>query len=87
MYDSFAYQYVARALALVFLLVSAWLTPPVSHVNRVAMAEVITRAVEACEMMLPTGSTDNWSGAQSESGSLQWPFNTVLDYVAFSLLF
>ena len=42
--EGFAHQFAARAAALVFLLVSAKLTPTVSYRNRVMITEIITRA-------------------------------------------
>ena len=80
------YQYVARIQALAQLLVEVWLTPTARYSNRVAITEVLTRAVEACHQMICTGSMENESESYSQSSSA-WPFNTVLDNVVFTTVF
>ena len=54
--EEFAYQYAARASALAFLLVSAWLAPTASYSNRGVMTDVLSCAVEARDHVLATGS-------------------------------
>ena len=85
--DGFVYQFALRVSALVFSLVSAWLAPTASYENRVTTTEVITRAIEAREEMLATGSAEAWSSVQPESNGLPWKFNSASDSVVGTLLF
>ena len=56
--ERFAYQYAARASAIVFLSVSVRIPPTASYRNRVMMTGAITRAIEAREHMLATGPAE-----------------------------
>ena len=85
--QGFAYQYVRRLRALVFLLTYVWLAPTASYSNRVTFAEVATRALEACKMMVNTGLTERWEAERSEHTGSPWAFNAVLDSVAFAIVF
>ena len=76
--EGFVYQYSARASALVVLLRSVWLTPTASYSNQVMMTEVVTRAIEAREHTLATGSAEKWSSEQTESVGRPWSFNASL---------
>ena len=81
------YQYVARIQALVQLLVEVWLTPTVRYSNRVAITEVLTRAVEACHQMICSGSMEKRETESYSQSDYAWPFNTVLDNVVFTTVF
>ena len=54
----FAYQFAARASALVMLLASVLPTPTVRYRKRVVATEVITRALEVCNQKMVCGSVD-----------------------------
>ena len=81
------YQYAFRVLALVFFLAPVWLAPTASYENGATMTGVITRAIEACEIVAATGSMEVRPSAQSESSGQLWAFSTVLDSVLGTLLF
>ena len=81
------YQYVARIQALVQLLVEVWLTPTVRYSNRVAITEVLTRAMEACYKMICSGSLGKRESVPYSLPDASWSFNTVLDNVVFTTVF
>ena len=56
-----AYQFAARASALILRLVSAMLLPSASYSNRVLIIEAINRALEACDMKMACGyAEETW---------------------------
>ena len=81
----FAYQFAARAAALVCPLASVRITPTASYRNRAMLAEIITRAFEVCDRKTACGYADNqWVAPSGPSG---WGFNSVLDTVVGLLAF
>ena len=75
------HQYVARIQSLAQLLVEVWLTPTARYSNRVAITEVLTRAIEARYKMIRTGSIEKRESESCSSPGPTWPFNSVLDNV------
>ena len=83
----YLYQFVARIQALVQLLVEIWLTPTVRYENRVAITEVLTRAIEACHQMIGTGLLPKHESPSYGPAESSWPYNSVLDNAVFMVVF
>ena len=62
------YQYAARFSSPVFLLVSVWLAPTASFCNRIMIAEVIARAMEAGHRQMRTGPYESGEVKKYENG-------------------
>ena len=85
--EGFVYQSAARVSALVFMLVSAWLTPTAGYGNRVMFTEAIARAIEACRRMMGIGPSGKWEVEKNESDGKPRSFNAALDNVAGEIVF
>ena len=84
--EGFGFQYAARALALVMLLVAARLSPRVGYRNRVVATEVIALPLDSRDQKMECGSIDEWYPEPS-SGPEPPGFNAVLDSVIRMLEF
>ena len=76
-----AYQFAARASALIFFLVSAMLSPSASYCNRGMIFEVSYRVLGVCGMKRVCGSAEK-TRYESPGPQRAWEFNAALGHVA-----